>query len=166
MLPSILIRPANTNDVEAITTLFRDTIETVNAKDYQPQQIKIWASGADDKQRWFQMIEEQFFYVAEINLQITGFASVTKDGYIDVLYVHKDFQGKGIASHLLKKLEQKALELELPKIYTDSSITAKPFFLSKGFAIEKEYIKLYRKVEFRNTIMNKFFVSAAIDDDN
>jgi putative acetyltransferase len=156
MLQSILLRPANTNEVETITTLFRSTIETVNSKDYLPQQINAWASGADDKRRWLQMIEEQFFYVAELNNQITGFASVTKDGYIDVLYVHKNFQGKGIASQLLKKLEQKAFELDLPKIYTDSSITAKPFFLSKGFAIEKEYIKAYGGVEFRNTIMYKF----------
>jgi putative acetyltransferase len=156
MFHSILIRPANTSNVEAITTLFRSTIETVNAKDYLPQQVKVWASGANDQQRWLQMIEQQFFYVAELYNQITGFASITHDGHIDLMYVHKDFQGKGIASQLLTTLEQKAFELKLPTIYTDSSITAKPFFLSKGFAIEKEYIKLYGGVEFKNTILYKF----------
>lgn len=157
MSQSPSIRLANAGDAEVITKLFRTTIETVNAKDYSPPQINAWASGADDKQRWLKLIDEQFFFVAEFNTQITGFASVTHDGYIDVLYVHKDFQGKGIASQLLKTLEQKAFELELRKIYTDSSITAKPFFLSKGFVIEKEYTKIHGGVEFKNTMMYKVF---------
>lgn len=155
MSQRLSIRSANAGDVDAIATLFRATIETVSAKDYSSQQIKAWTSGADDKQRWLQLIEEQYFYVAECNNQITGFASIANDGYLDLMYVHKDFQGKGIASQLLKTLEQKVIELALQKIYTDSSITAKLFFLGKGFVIEKEYIKIHGGVEFKNTMMYK-----------
>lgn len=158
MSSAIFIRLANENDVEEILQIFRSTIETVCAKDYSPEQIEAWVSGADYKERWLKMIAEQFFYVAETNEQVSGFASVTSDGYLDTLYVHKDAQGKGIASLLLNTIELKMQELGLHQMHTDASITAKPFFLRKGFVTEREYKKLYKGVLFMNTIMRKMLV--------
>ena len=44
----ISIRQATAEDLPAITTLFRNTITTVNAKHYNEKQISVWVSVADD----------------------------------------------------------------------------------------------------------------------
>ncbi len=38
----------------------------VNAKDYTSEQIEVWATGADNIQRWKNAIIEQYFIAAEI----------------------------------------------------------------------------------------------------
>ena len=45
-----------------------------------------------------------FTLVAEENGVITGFGDMDSSGYLDRLYVHRDFQGKGIASVLCDRL--------------------------------------------------------------
>lgn len=72
-------------------------------------------------------------YVAVRSDTIVGFADITTDGYLDHLFVHKDFQGQGIASGLLHRVEQEALGHGVKQIRTDASITAKPFFEHKGY---------------------------------
>ena len=49
------------------------------------------------------------------------------NGYLDRLYVHKDYQGKGIATLILNELEKHAILQGLSLIKTHASITAKPF---------------------------------------
>ena len=51
-------------------------------------------------------------------------------GYLDRLYVHKDYQGQGIATAICDALEQHALEQHtlVQTFHTAASITARPFF--------------------------------------
>jgi GNAT superfamily N-acetyltransferase len=44
-------------------------------------------------------------WVAEINRQIVGFADLEPDGHVDMLFVHAEHQGKGIARALLAHIE-------------------------------------------------------------
>ena len=44
-----LYRP---EDLESLTRLFFETIHTVNAGDYTPEQLWAWAPGAVDAARW------------------------------------------------------------------------------------------------------------------
>jgi len=77
------------------------------------------------------------------------------EGYLDRLYVHKDFQRCGVRGRLLKVLESKARGLLIYKINTEASITAKPFFLAKGYLVEEEQIKIIRNISFVNFKMSK-----------
>ena len=72
------------------------------------------------------------------------------------MYVHKDHQGKGIASELLKYLVQIAFDHDLREIRAEVSITARPFFRSKGFEITKTFITRLGEVEFEDCEMTKF----------
>lgn len=147
------IRKATIADNQAITQLFYETITTINVKDYDAQQIETWASGAKNKVFWQEQIERQYFIIAENDEYLLGFASLTVDGYLDFMYVHKDLQKQGIASTLLENILTEANRLNLTKIWTDASITARPFFLNKGFVIEKIYTKISKGVAFENAIM-------------
>lgn len=154
---SISIRSATAADCDTIRELFYQTINTVNTKDYTPEQIKMWASGADNREKWIEKIKEQFFYVALHDGVVVGFASVTDQGYLDFMFVHKDHQGQGIGSALIDTLETKTKELALSEIYAEVSITARPFFSAKGYATSKQYVKMVNGVAFDDAVMVKFF---------
>ncbi|MCW3464620.1 GNAT family N-acetyltransferase [Chitinophaga nivalis] len=120
--------------------LYYNTITPINVRDYNAAQIAAWASTAERVDALRQRIEDQYFYVAENDArQIIGFASLTSDGEIDMLYVHKDFQGCGVASRLLQRLLDQATELGLSELVTYASITARPFFEKRGFTVVELY---------------------------
>lgn len=134
----ITIRQATSNDLEKILQLFKETIETVNAKDYSPEQITVWKNGASRKERWLKKIAEQYFLLAEIDKEVTGFGSITHDGYLDFMYVSKDHQRMGVAQKIYIGLQEFAKSRQLPQITSDVSITAKPFFENQGFEVITE----------------------------
>ena len=147
----IKVRPAEPSDGPQIGQLIYDTIRKVNRKDYSQEQVKAWAPDPII----FSAYDPSYAYVAERNDRILGFGNLTSTGYLNRLYVHKDFQGQGIASRLLQALEAKARELSLHEITTESSITAKPFFLAHGFLVQQEQVKVLRGVSFINFKMFK-----------
>ena len=149
------IRIAQLTDVDIIRQLFQETIETVNQKDYNAAQIRIWAAGAQRIANWQQKVREQYFIIAEQDDIIIGFASIETNGYIDFMYIHKDYQNQGIATSLLKDLESKAISIALAKVWANVSITARPFFKKRGFEITNISIKRIDNIEFENAVMEK-----------
>ncbi|MEW9053974.1 MAG: GNAT family N-acetyltransferase [Neobacillus sp.] len=69
---------------------------------------------------------------------IVEFGDIDSNGYLDRIFVHKDFQQQGIASKICNELEQYAKDKGLLFITTEVSITAKPFFQKYGYQILKE----------------------------
>lgn len=149
------IRRANISDCDEIRKLFYETIRSVNSKDYSPEQIEVWSAGTNRIERWTKAINEQHFFVAEIGEIIVGFASIKDDGYLDFMFVHKDFQGHGIATKLFGELEKVAEEKKLPKIWAHVSITARPFFARKGFELTEIFTTKLSEVEFEDSTMTK-----------
>lgn len=156
MNKKLIIRRAVPGDAKKTGHLYCNTIKSINNKDYNKRQIEIWISGYDNYDKWIKKIGEQYFYVAEQNKEIAGFASVTSEGYIDFMFTHKDYQGQGIATKLLEVIEKKAAELKLNKLWAVVSITARPFFKSKGFKITRRYTKKVEDVIFHDAEMTKF----------
>lgn len=150
------IRKATVEDADSIRELFRDTITSVNKKDYDEKQIAIWASGSENKNGWEIKITEQNFLVAEIDSKIVGFSSITDEGYIDFMFTHKDHQHQGIATKMLFVLEEIANEKKLEKVWAEVSITARPFFYSKGFRVTERFEKEVKGVKFDDCIMTKY----------
>ncbi len=135
------IRFATKKDIPAIKELFRSTILSVNLKDYTPEQVECWAARGEEVGIWEGRINEQYFILAEENNTILGFAALKLSGYLNSMFVHKDYQGKGVASFLLKKIEEYARMKDISEITADVSITAQPFFSKKGYVIlEKQTV--------------------------
>lgn len=132
------IRKYNDSDINEIVNLFYETVHSVNKRDYTKKQLNAWAlkSELEDKLKsWNKSFNTNITYVVEIRSDIVGFSDMTHSGYIDRLYTHKDFQGKGIATMLLKKLESIAVSVGISEIYTAASVTAKSFFEKNGYGI-------------------------------
>lgn len=130
----MLVREYQISDCKETTELFYNTVHTVNAKDYTKEQLDVWATGQVDLEKWNQSLQEHYSIVVIENDVIVGFGDIDKTGYLDRLFVHADYQGKGIATAICNRLEQTVQG----DITTHASITAKSFFEKRGYKIVKE----------------------------
>ncbi len=130
----MFIREYKTSDCKELTELFYNTVHTINAKDYTKEQLDVWATGQVDLEKWNQSLQEHYSIVAVDNGIIVGFGDIDKTGYLDRLFVHSDYQGKGIATVICNQLEAAVQN----NIVTHASITARPFFEKRGYKVIKE----------------------------
>lgn len=149
------IRCFKKSDTVALIELFRTTVHTVCSKEYSQEQLNVWAPEKIDSTKWQQRLENTYTIVAEHEGQIAGFANLEADGCIDMFYVSASTQSKGVGTALFNALESEAKSRGLERLHSDVSLTARNFFISKGFAIENEYFKKVANVTFPNAIMAK-----------
>ena len=153
------IRDATTIDAAAIADLFYHTVLNVNVRDYSRAQVEAWAGPAPEPGKWEKRIATgegmKRTFVAHQGERVLGFAEFEGDGHIDTLYVHHEFQGCGIASRLLDRIDAEAQRLGLARLYTEASITARPFFRKRGFSVVTPQRVEVRGQTFRNYRMEK-----------
>jgi putative acetyltransferase len=150
------IRSYEISDTQEIVQLFYDTVHEVNIRDYTQAQVDAWAPADIDIASWTQSLSNKFTFVAQEGKKIAGFGELEANGHIDRFYCHKDFQGKGVGTQILKHIELQAQTLGINKLFTEASITAKPFFESKGFTVFKQQEVERRGQKFINFVMEKF----------
>lgn len=148
----MMIRRYRPEDLAQMARLFYDTVHSVNAADYSPAQLDAWAPRDMDADRWGRLFARHYTLVALDGEKITGFGDIDETGYLDRLYVHRDYQRRGVASALCGRLER-AFAVE--KILTHASITARPFFEKRGYrAVESRWVER-NGVGMRNYAMEK-----------
>src|SRR5215217_1449391 len=140
------LRAAKPDDIPGIIRLYAQTVLTVCRAEYATEQLHVWARLGRDPLRWEQRISNQFFLVAESGRSLVGFGSLSRDNYLDVFYVSKDHQRKGIANLLFSALLEKAMLAGIPMMTADVSKTAKPFFEKKGFRVVEAQENLIEEV--------------------
>lgn len=133
----ISYRTAKVTDLKVIQNLFVETINQTCKQDYSKAQLKVWLKSIENKDRWFNAINDQYFLLAEKEQQLLGFGSLKLNNYVDFLYTSPKAQQQGIAKGILKELIKKANKAKQNKVTSDVSITAKPFFLKQGFKVLK-----------------------------
>lgn len=150
------IREAVSSDVAALSRLFVDTVLAVNRRDYSAEEVADWASCDDDEARWMDLIARFRVSVAEdAQAQMVGFAAISKEGYLDYIFVHKDFQGQGLASLLLGDAETYASEQGAARITSEVSITARPFFEQRGYRVIRQQQRRAKNLLLTNFVMEK-----------
>lgn len=146
----MFIREYMASDCEQMAELFYQTVHSIDAKDYTKEQRNAWASGTVNLPAWHKSFSEHNTLVAVEQGNIVGFGDIDSTGYLDRLYVHKDFQQQGIATALCDRLES-----GFDKITTHASITAKPFFLQRGYKVIREQQVIRNRVALTNYVMEK-----------
>lgn len=145
------LRRYKQSDCRELAELFYNTVHTVNAADYNNEQLNAWATGRVDLEAWNKSLQEHYSIVAVDKGIIVGFGDIDQTGYLDRLYVHADYQGRGIATAICNKLEQSVSG----KIVTHASVTAKPFFEKRGYKVIKEQSVERQGVFLTNYVMEK-----------
>ena len=147
------IRRYKSVDLRQISRLFYETVHAVNIKDYTKEQINAWATGRIDLKEWDASFQRHITYVVTENDLVVGFGDIDRTGYLDKLFVHKDFQGRGIATAICDRLENEA-EVECIRVH--ASITAKSFFERRGYRVVKR-----QEVERQGVLLTNYIIFGA-----
>ena len=135
--------------------LFFHTIRTINRRDYSEAQVRAWAPDEIEDSRWLRHVEATKPWVCELDGRIAGYTDLQDDGYIDHFYVHHECQGQGVGKALFAHIEAEALRRGLGELYSHVSLTARPFFESRGFRVEKRQQVRMGEEALTNFVMRK-----------
>ena len=150
------IRTLDEKDILQMRDLFCSTVLNVNTQDYTEEEAKDWASCGERTERWKELLAyNQYVGAFDEHDCLVGFASMNKDGYLHSMFVHKDFQHKGIATQLLLEVERIARQYGVIHITSEVSLTARPFFEKKGYEVVKIQKCQANKLELTNFVMRK-----------
>lgn len=151
----MLIRQYKPEDCKEMAELFYNTVHTVNAKDYTKEQLHVWAPGHLDLESWNRSFLAHHTVVAVEENRIAGFGDMNETGYLDRLYVHKDYQGRGAATMICDELESAAAEKMLYNACVDYGET---FFEKRGYRVVTE-----QQVERGGILLTNYVMKKAED---
>lgn len=151
----MIIREYIETDAETIVALFTETVRKVNIQDYSSEQIEAWAPINADLSKWKDRLRKSMTFITEEGREIIGFGQLESNGHIDCFYIAYNRINTGIGSRLFETIEDRATQLKITRLFTEASITAKPFFLRKGFRVIKQQIVELRNTKFVNYSMEK-----------
>ena len=145
------LRRYRSEDLPALSRLFGETVRRVNIRDYTPAQVEAWSAGQADllaRDGWFRRLHT---LVAEADGRIAGYGNVDGTGYLDHLFVRWDYQGRGVATAICDALEQHCRDLGLDAVTVHASKTSLPFFLGRGYRVERE-----QQVPLRGQVLTNY----------
>ena len=115
-----------------------------------------WASCGNDMEHWKEILfNNQFIGAFDKQDNLIGYSSMNKRGYMHSMFVHPDWQGKGVATQLLFEVEKIARQYEVKEITSDVSKTARLFFEHKGYVVECEQKQHANRLKLTNYKMKK-----------
>ena len=129
------IRPYRATDGAQLAALFRASVRAIARSDYSQSQLTAWAPDNIDVAGFAERCAAKSTWIAECDNRVAGFSDLEGDGHVDMLYVHPDFQRRGVARALLAHIENLARSQGLERLYTEASITARPAFEAQGFHV-------------------------------
>jgi len=132
------IRLFQPKDAEAVSRLIVHTLRTTNRKDYSPEYIEADAAKftpADVLVRasW------THFYVACAGREIIGCGAIgpywgkEDESSLFNIFVHPDWQGKGVGRRIVETLEQDDYFLRAKRIEIPASVTGCEFYRKMGY---------------------------------
>lgn len=129
-----VIRPLENADLAHLPALFRAAVHGLARNDYTAAERDAWTGFSDDA------LQEQLARGTTIVALAWGrpvaFAQLEPADYFNMLYVHPDHAGGGIAALLCQYLEDEARMAGVESITTHASRTARPIFANMGFREE------------------------------
>ncbi len=156
MKQEISIRTYRPEDVQDLANIYFNTIHCVNIKHYTQKQVDVWAPKSSlEIEGWAKKFARTNPIIAVAGEKIIGFAEFEPTGYIDCFYCHHEWISKGVGSALMTEILKKAKSYNIDRIFSEVSITAKPFFEKWGFAVLIEQTVIKKGVELTNYKMEK-----------
>ena len=161
--PDLAVRPYRADDLALLHRLMHETIHTVSLRDYTPAQVAAWApdpespAGVAQRARLSASLEASIACVADWAGELVGFGNVTSAGFMDYLYVHREHQGRGVASRLLTCLEAAAREAGARQMDTHASLTLRPPLERRGYQVLER-----RRVVVVGVAMENFWMAKGL----
>lgn len=149
------LRPLVRADAKDTAQLLADTVMHVNCRDYTPEQCRVWAQCSSDLTRWERSFTDGLAFVAVSDRDgtIVGFGDLHSATELDRLYVHRDWQGKGVARAVCAQLESRARQAGATMLSVYASRTAQGFFARRGYRLVRDNTVVRGGIELHNAYM-------------
>ena len=151
----INIRKYVKSDSKALWDIYYNTIHSVNSNDYSQEQIEAWAPSNIPMDIWHQKMVAISPIIAEIDGVIVGYTDLQPDGLLDHFFCHHQYQGVGVGRALMNHIFDCAEDRGISRLYSEVSVTARPFYERQGFKVVKEQLIEVRGQELCNFVMEK-----------
>lgn len=152
----VSIRDYRPDDVQALASIFFNTIHRINTAHYTKEQVDVWAPESSlETEGWAKKFLRTKPIVAVVGDEVVGFAEFEPNGHIDCFYCHHEWIGKGVGSALMREILIRAKRHNISPIFAEVSITAKPFFEKQGFVVITEQTIIRKGVELTNYKMER-----------
>jgi putative acetyltransferase len=149
------VRSYSPSDLEQVIEIYHDAVHVLGAPFYSQEQLAAWAPAKTDAQRWQERLARARTMVMDAEGTIAGFASYEANGHLDLLFTRPQFARKGVASRLCESVERSLAETGVRRIFTEASLAARAFFLSRGFRVLHPELVDCRGVELKRFAMDK-----------
>ncbi|MBV9456728.1 MAG: GNAT family N-acetyltransferase [Bradyrhizobium sp.] len=149
------LRPFLPADTPVLAAIFAAAIQELTGEDYNEEQQEAWASAADDEEEFGKKLASELTLIASLKNAPVGFASLKGKDHIDMLYVHPNAAGQGVASALLDALEKLARARGAEKLTVDASDNAQEFFRKRGYVAQQRNSVTINGEWLANTTMQK-----------
>lgn len=149
------LRPYLPDDAPVLAAIFCASIQTLTADDYSERQQAAWMAQAADEPAFAHRLASQLTLVATLAGEAVGFVSLKGGDEIDLLYVHPDAAGQGVACMLCEAVEKLAAARGAKRLTVDASDTALGFFQKRGYTAEQRNTVPVQDEWLGNTTMRK-----------
>lgn len=148
-----MIRIFQHGDHRAIAEIFTRAIHEIACQAYAPEQCLAWSEREPNYGHWKRRCELKRPFVAITESRISGFLELDPDGHIDCAYINPDFQRRGIMTQLVEHAVCTCFAFNIPRVYVEASICARPLFEKVGFSVIRENAVVRKGITLTNYSM-------------
>lgn len=131
VLAKVRIRPYQTDDAGAVSTIIRTTMRVSNSADYAPERLQPLIDYFSPA-KVAQINETRTCLVAEVDGVLVATAGL-EEGELVTFFVLPEWQGRGIGGALLSELESAARAQGIAELKVDASVTGAAFYARHGY---------------------------------
>ncbi len=133
-LSSPRIVPLEEAHIPRLLDLFEQSVRRLGPAHYSPDQVEQWARGAHHPGLASQLREHHGWVIEQDDVPL-GFATLSDDGHLSLLYVSADHPRQGLGTLLLERVLAAASQMGLGSLTTEASAFSLALFLSHGFLL-------------------------------
>ena len=151
----ISLRVATAIDARAVYETCVLAIRASGPHSYSDEQVEAWVRRIT-QEALAKRIEQLYFLVACQDEEIVGFAALNPTSHeLDYVYVHPDFQRKGVGRQLCEAIEQAAKNRRFRALHLVASLNALRFYERLNYKTEKTIIRDLDGIKVPCVLMKK-----------
>lgn len=151
----MILRPYTAADAGALANIYRDAVLALGITAYSTEQVKVWASFAEDSSAFTAFLAHGHTVVAEIEGEPAAFCQRHPADHIALLYTAPRFARRGLATAAYRAIESHARAEGRSILTTDASKLSRPFFEREGFTVRRTEQTCRQGVYFERYQMEK-----------
>ena len=152
---ALTIRPLRPADVPATLRVFREAVHKGATDHYSEAERNAWAPSVIEAGAWKRARLSQPSWVAEVQGEVVGFADLTADDEVGMLYVDPSFTRQGVGWALLEEVERQARDEDRVRLRARVSLVAEPVFARAGFVVLRRQWAERRGERLAQAVMEK-----------